>query len=241
MIRAVTFDFWNTLYTEGAAQERRRQLRAEYAAGFFLGIGAAVTRRQLGYAFEIVFHDIEHLRNERQVGLRAEDIGRRLARTVAVTLSDPDATRLGELVSSAGREEPPMLLDGAREVLGALRGRVRLGLICDTGFTLGHDLYAVMEADGIAQLFDHFTFSDQTGTTKPMVRQFHHTLHRLGVQPDEAVHVGDLEPTDVAGAAQAGMRSIRILDPAGGETGADAAVGNIAETLDVLRQWGLDL
>lgn len=242
MIQAVTFDFWNTLYVEGPADQQRRRLRAEYAEGFLMGLGAGVAAKQMEYAFEILAHDQDHFRLVNHVAFSAEENGRRLARIVGVELAPSDAARLGELISSAGREEPPVPAAGAREILSALHGRVRLGLICDTGTTLGHDLYAVMEADGLARLFDHFTFSNQTGTTKPEARQFHHTLYRLGCRPEEAVHVGDLEPTDIAGAQAVGMRTIRILheedEPA---TAADATVDGIGQVLGVLRGWGATL
>ncbi len=238
MIRAVTFDFWGTLYEEGPAQDQRCRLRVEYAAGFFVGLGASVGARQLEYAFRLLSRDIDHSREASHAGLGAEEIGQRLARIVGVRLDPPEAVRLGELISSATREHPPVPAEGAREVLSALHGRVRLGLICDTGITLGHDLYAVMEADGLAQLFDHFTFSNQTGTTKPERRQFDHTLYRLGCRPAEAVHVGDVEPTDVAGAKAVGMRAIRILhDEVEPTTAADAAVRSIGQVVSVLRGW----
>jgi putative hydrolase of the HAD superfamily len=241
VIRAVTFDFWGTLYgVVPPIEERRRRLRAEYAAGFFMGIGANVSGRQLEYALEIVGHDIEHFRMVRHTSFDAEEVGQRLGRSVGLQLQRTEAARLGELLSSAGREEPPDLVASARDVLRTLYGRVKLGLICDTGFTLGHDLYAVMEADDVGRLFHHFTFSNQTGTTKPEVRQFHHTLHGLGCLPAEAVHVGDLEMTDITGAKQAGMRAIRIMNAeADPGTDADAAVARLAEALDVLRGWGL--
>lgn len=240
MIRAVTFDFWGTLYEEGPLTERRHQLRGEYARGFLLGKGYQVAEKQLGYAFRVLERYVNWQRESRHAGLDAEEVGQRLAEIVGIRLEGGDAAQLGELISSASREAPPVLLDTAREVLSALHGRAALALICDTGFTLGHDLYAVMEADGVGQLFDAFTFSNQTGTTKPEVRQFHYTLYRLGCRPDEAVHVGDLEATDVAGARQAGMRAIRIVnadaDPA---TEADAAVEDLRGVPDVLRGWGL--
>ncbi len=243
MIRAVTFDFWGTLYGFGDAPERRREgRRRDYAHSFLTALGAQVTPRQLEYALDLLLHEIDHLRKTSHAALSGEEIGLRLARTVGVRLEGEDAERLGELLSTAGREEPPVPLPGARQALETLRGKVKLGLISDTGFTLGHDLYAVMEADGLAQLMDGFTFSNQTGTTKPELRQFFHTLHRLDVRPDQAVHVGDLESTDVAGAKAAGMRAIRIVregdDPA---TAADAAVRDVAETPGVLRRWGLAL
>ena len=123
-----------------------------------------------------------------------------------------------------------------------LSPRVKLAMISDSGLTLGADMYAIMEADGIVGLFDHFTFSDQTGTTKPMLRQFNHTLHRLGVSAEQAVHVGDLERTDVGGAHSAGMRAIRILHSwEDAQTAADASVNRLGEVLDVLRQWGVEL
>jgi len=240
VIRAVTFDFWGTLYTEGDAEAARKGLRAEYARNFLMGLGHEVTAQQIDYAFEIVWNELYHEYRTNHVGYGADDIGSGLARAVGVTLGGDDAVRLGELVSAAGREQPPMPLPGARDVVAALAGHVRLGLISDTGYTLGHDLYAVMEADGFAQLIEQFTFSNQTRTTKPEVRQFHHTLHRLDRGPEESVHVGDLEPTDVAGAKAAGMRAVRIVhdgeDPA---TIADASVERIADVLDVLRGWGL--
>ena len=243
MIRAVTFDFWGTLYDGvGPAEARRKSLRAEYAGGFFMGIGADVTPEQLGIGLDVVNREVTHLREVDQASMAAEEAGQRLARAVGVRLELPEALRLGELVSAATREEPPELLEGARDVLAALQGSVKLGLICDTGLTMGQDLYAVMEADALAGMFQCFTFSNQTGTTKPMVRQFHHTLHRLGCLPAEGVHVGDLESTDIAGARQAGMRSVRIIH--GDEdraTAADAAVGAISEVPDVLRRWGLDI
>ncbi len=241
MIAAVTFDFWGTLYTEGDAEARRKAMRSEYARNFLMGLGADVTAQQIDYAFEITWKELYHQYKTNHVGYTAEDIGQTLARTVGQQLTLDDAVRLGELASTAGRDEPPVPLPGALEVIQALTGKVRLGLISDTGFTLGHDLYAVMEADGFAQMIEQFTFSNQTGTTKPELRQFHHTLHRLDSRAEQAVHVGDLEDTDVAGAKAAGMRAVRIVNPGeDGQTIADASVEKIADVLDVLRGWGLE-
>ena len=242
MIGAVTFDFWGTLYVEGSAVHHRKQLRQDYALGFFMGAGAHVSPSQLKYAFEILFHDVERMRMISHAGVPAEEMGQRLARIVGVELSSQDGRRLGEVMSSAACEAPPVPAPGAVEVLQALHGKVRIGLISDTGITQGRDLFRVMEADGVARLIDHFTFSDETGTTKPEVRQFHYTLHRLGVPPERAVHVGDLEDSDIVGARQAGMRAIRLVRPESDPTtAADAAVATIADVLNVLGQWGLAL
>jgi len=251
VITAVTFDFWGTLYAEAAfaaGQPNPADLgvtrgvrRTEYIRNFLMGLGHEASNQQIGFALEIVWKDLQHAYKVNHLGYTAEDIGLGLARSVGVQLSVEDAVKLGELVSSAGREDPPVLLEGAKKVLEALVGKVRIGLISDTGYTLGHDLYAVMEDDGVAGMIEHFTFSNQTGTTKPELRQFHHTLHRLDCEPAGAVHVGDLEATDVAGAKAAGMRAVRIVhDGEDATTIADASVTQIGDVLEVLRGWGLE-
>ncbi|HUU21505.1 MAG TPA: HAD family hydrolase [Phycisphaerae bacterium] len=240
MIEAVTFDYWGTLYYESPDADEREARRVEYARSFLMGLGHDVSAEVLRVGQEVLGRQMAHHRLSTHRGLNAEDTGSMLAEIVGVRLAGGEARRLGELLSAAGREMPPTLAAGAADVLRALHGRVKLAVISDTGVTLSHDMYAVMEADGIAGLFDHFTFSDQTGTTKPEQRQFSHTLYRLGCPPSAAVHVGDFESADIAGAKAIGMRAIRIRnhwdDPA---TTADAAVETISEVLPVLQAWGL--
>jgi putative hydrolase of the HAD superfamily len=242
-IRAVTFDFWRTLYQDPPEVHRERvRLRVRYAVDFLRSQGANVTDSGVELALELLSRHVQDLSAHHNTGVSAEELGRTLARTVNAPLDLADAERLGELISWAGREEPPRPLPRAVEAVSAVAKALPVGLICDTGLTLGRDLYAVLEADGLAGLFAHFTFSDQTGTTKPMTRQFHHTLLRLGVRPAEAVHVGDTEGKDVAGAHLAGMRAIRIVaecDDAA--TQAEASVTEIGESLDILREWGVEV
>jgi putative hydrolase of the HAD superfamily len=241
VIQAVTFDFWGTLYSEiEGIYQRRRLLRYEYSQDFFQAQGREVTFTQLEFAFDILSRQIEHLRLERQVGINAEELGLHLGRTIGVELEADKARELGELISITGRECPPAPMDGAKALLEALRGRVKTAVISDTGMTLGPDLYSVMERDRVAQLLQQFTFSDQTGTTKPQSRQFLYTLHKLGVAPEAAVHVGDLEDADVIGAKGVGMRAIRIVRPGSNSHSlADAVVSSVCGVLPVLEQWGL--
>ena len=60
MIRAVTFDFWGTLYVEGPAMDRRQLLREDYTRPFLASIGKEVSASQLRYAFGILRHDLDH-------------------------------------------------------------------------------------------------------------------------------------------------------------------------------------
>ncbi len=49
-----------------------------------------------------------------------------------------------------------------------------------------------------------------SATPSPARRSFRAALDALGVAPHEALHVGDIERTDVAGALGVGMRAVRL-------------------------------
>jgi FMN phosphatase YigB (HAD superfamily) len=61
--------------------------------------------------------------------------------------------------------------------------------------------------------------SEQARAYKPHPRPFRMALHRLGLEPDEAVHVGDDPGEDRAGARAAGLEA-RLV----GEEGLAAVV-----------------
>jgi putative hydrolase of the HAD superfamily len=78
--------------------------------------------------------------------------------------------------------------------------------------------------------FQVTVFSNEFGWSKPHPRIFRHTLHALGgIEPDEALHVGDLEELDVEGARRAGVHVARYL--------ADSTEPVETEADFVVRDW----
>jgi len=77
-------------------------------------------------------------------------------------------------------------------------------------------------------------FAGHETPPKPDPEPFRRALDDLGVAPERAVHVGDSLATDVAGAARAGLRAIRLrTDPeaeSAGESGPDPASNSDRET-----------
>lgn len=238
-IRAITFDFWGTLYDEvGDSSERRGRLRYQRALMFFQMTGIDVDEARLERALAETFDHAMRLWRREQQTMRRDELGQYVAERMGYRMEDRSADALGEVLAMAAAQVPPALKVGANAVLDALHGRYKLAIISDTGLSLGCALREVMRADQVLDYFDHMTFSDETTTTKPMVRQFHYTCHMLQVPPGQTVHVGDLEETDVLGARDAGIRSIRVLNgqPADG-TAADATVKTLGEMIDVIRDW----
>jgi HAD superfamily hydrolase (TIGR01509 family) len=69
-----------------------------------------------------------------------------------------------------------------------------------------------LTAAGLAERFDVIVDSHHVGLKKPDPAIFRHTLERLGVEPDEAVFVGDSYAHDALAARAAGLRAV-LLDP----------------------------
>ncbi|HEU4562220.1 MAG TPA: HAD-IA family hydrolase [Longimicrobium sp.] len=101
------------------------------------------------------------------------------------------------------------LQEGTHDVLHELKRR-------------GYRLAVISNADGRVEalldslgLLSHFEFvidSGSVGVEKPDPRIFRMALERMGVQPHEAVYVGDVYEIDVVGARAAGMRAY-LIDP----------------------------
>jgi HAD superfamily hydrolase (TIGR01549 family) len=227
VIEAVTFDYWETLVSEGAgidAEEdgsmRSRQLRAWSAilheASFPLDDVAI--EQAFTHNWE-VFH--ERWRANVQYGPKEA------TPTMCAFLGiDPPAEVVAELVTSfdeVGRDAPLELAPGAEECLRTLStSGVRIGIICDVGMTSSPTLRARLEGFGVLDLFDHWSFSDEVGCFKPFPAVFRHAMAGLGVDdPAHLAHVGDGRRTDMAGAQAMGMTTIRytFFNDAPAETG----------------------
>jgi UDP-N-acetylglucosamine 2-epimerase (non-hydrolysing) len=97
---------------------------------------------------------------------------------------------------------------GVHEALAALSRRIPIGLVTDGDVRIQR---SKLRALGLEHLFDTVIFSDELGRhyRKPSSEPFRAALAALGVEPERAIFVGD-HPKDVAGAAVAGMRAIRV-------------------------------
>ena len=75
-------------------------------------------------------------------------------------------------------------------------------------------------AYGFEDLVEEIVYSHEAGFSKPDPRIFLEALGRLGVAPADALHVGDRDGTDGAGARAAGI-DVRIVDRTGAVPGRD--------------------
>jgi putative hydrolase of the HAD superfamily len=98
---------------------------------------------------------------------------------------------------------------GVADALTALRAQVDIGLVSDGNPTIQRNK---LRALGLEAQFHIVVFSDELGREhrKPSPVPLLAALVGLGVDPRDAVYVGDRPDTDVAAAIAAGIRPIRV-------------------------------
>jgi putative hydrolase of the HAD superfamily len=113
------------------------------------------------------------------------------------------------------------VLGTAQALLDALRARgVKTGVVANSWPEPARLLRADAEAYGLAKLLDVQIWSEEVGVRKPQPEIFLRALEELGVDPIDAMFVGDRLDTDVRGAAAVGLTTVQALwfaaDPAQG-------------------------
>jgi len=239
MLEAVTFDFWNTIarVPPGAMSEARRR-----------AVAAACESGDVRVEAELLMRSLE------EVGLdweRSWAAGRHLhpreaAESLVRALGVEGAARemVAEAFLGAGREVELQLAPDIERCLEMLGERgIRMGIVCDVGFSGGELLRELLEGVGLLGYFSGWGFSDEVGHYKPAPQIFEAALDALGTQPRETLHVGDLRRTDVVGAAALGMRTVRyrgMNDEGDADPGPEAehVLDSHLELVDVVERLG---
>jgi FMN phosphatase YigB (HAD superfamily) len=222
MQKAVTFDLWQTLIMD--TPEGSRWAKAERIRGIAEILkreGRIVDPPAVGRAYDTQGERLEALwTTQRDIGSRAQvelllDI---LQAGERVPCDDLLMNRLVEAYTLPILSALPVPLDGASDVLAMLAARgLRMAVICNTGRTPGKILRIILERLGLAKYFSAMTFSDEIGLRKPHPEIFKRTLAALGVEPQEALHVGDTLASDVNGARGVGMLAAHLCHARGGD------------------------
>ena len=190
VFRAVVFDLWNTI----AAWPHERW---------------EVIRHRLATRLELTPEEFD----SRWYGELAQ---LRETRPLADVLARLDVTlEAAEEVVSLRRDvtrEGLVPVDGVVETITALRARgLKIGLIT----VCSEDVPLLWEETQFHGLFDAEVFSATCGLRKPDPRIYRLALDQLGVEPQEAMFVGDGANDELAGAERVGMTAVGVDSPGG--------------------------
>ena len=141
---------------------------------------------------------------------------------------DADAAMAASELRSSMTRRALVPVAGALPALAELRSRgLGLGLISNCS----GEVCDLWEDSPFGGLFDAVVLSADVGVCKPAPRIYELALEQLGVEPAEAVFVGDGANDELAGAERVGMRAVQI----GSASAWDGErIGAISEVLDLV-------
>jgi putative hydrolase of the HAD superfamily len=187
VIRAVVFDLWDTLVdwpVDGWADVQRQ-------AAARLGLDEE--------RFVELWRETYEMRQVGPISDAVRALGADEEATGAVLTLRRDFTR------TALAPRP-----GAIDTLAELRRRgLRLGMIS----VCSEEVAELWNGTPFAGLIDSAVFSCSVGLRKPDPRIYQLCLEELGVEPEEALFVGDGANDELAGAERVGMRAVLIHRP----------------------------
>lgn len=206
-ITVVTIDFWNTLF-DSAGGAHRNTARLDALREAIGGAGLQCEDSLLEESYKSIWEYFDDHWLNRQRTPTSEEMVREICSRARVELDEKSVLAVADTFARGVLEHPPALLPGAAEGLEYLAARADLALISDTAFSPGSILRELMESAGVARYFGAYVFSDETGVAKPHPDAFRRALEPFGGRPEQAVHIGDIERTDIRGAKAAGMKAI---------------------------------
>ncbi len=233
MIKAVFFDFYNTLV-------RFWPPLAQIQQGACRELGLNVTAEGIDYGYSVA--DVYFNRENELKPLAQRSDAERLAffaryeqillENAGLATSLDLARQVWQVAISVPKDFIPF--EDSVECLQLLRRKgYRIGVISN----LRRDMAQLCAELGMARHLDFCLTSAEVGVEKPDAGIFNAALQRAAVQPGEAVHVGDQPRSDVVGARAAGIYPV-LLDRGGWHPrSADfVSIGSLAELAPLLAE-----
>ncbi|MFW9823842.1 MAG: HAD family hydrolase [Candidatus Thorarchaeota archaeon] len=235
MIQAITFDLWNTLFSNKSYSERRLNQFFEFLQNrqIFLPLDTFTESFHSKFHFsEVTFEEIEFRH------IYTEDRILNVLESIDAIIPQSDVNLLKERFESEMLQDPPLLKEGVKKTLEFIAPDYQIGLISNTGVTPGRVISKVLEEYNILQYFDCTVYSDETGLFKPHPKMFEIPLEKFKVKRENAVHIGDMLETDIKGANDFNMKSVWLNDrnsPGSNEIIPDYEIKQISDIISIIE------
>ncbi len=215
MIKAITFDLWDTIFIDDSDEskrkaagrlskkEERRQLVFEYANKHKI-----VTKELVDIIYKTVDTSFNKVWHEQFV---TWEIGERLEiifKGLNVELSLDEMAEITKLHEEMELEFRPDFIYGIGDVLKELSKNYKIGVISDAIVSPGSVLRELLKGEDLLQYFEYFVFSDEIGNSKPMPIVFESVFKKFNLEPHELVHIGDREHNDILGPIAVGAHAL---------------------------------
>jgi HAD superfamily hydrolase (TIGR01549 family) len=212
MIRAVSFDLWDTIVVDDSDEVERAALglRSKHDERRHLLHGAVPHRSLADVTAACDKVDVE-FRHAWKVEYTNWTVDYRLRRVFNQLSEQPSEESIAAAVEGWEVMElnhSPRLIDGALENIAELAGRYQLVICSDAIVSPGRVLRQLLDKHELKKYFSGFAFSDEVGRSKPHRSMFDCAAQALGVRVEDMVHIGDRHSNDVDGPHAIGMKGI---------------------------------
>ena len=207
---ALSLDYWDTLF-DGSSLPERKGRRYAALRQMLRNLECDVPDEEFVTLCRAAAAEADRWWREEHRGYRADERIRWMLARLNVTRPH-DCEHVAAAVRAVDDsllEFPPPLLPGAREALQTFARRFPLAIVSDTGFASSTAQDALLEREGLLDLFAARVYSMDIGHAKPRREPFAACVQALRREPGTIIHIGDNERTDVRGALDAGFRAIR--------------------------------
>jgi putative hydrolase of the HAD superfamily len=237
MIKALTFDCWNTLIIDDGSQNTKMQ---DYLKLVCQDNSISLTDNAIVAAWA----EEDRLREEYVIAYKkTKDALQRTAtllKILDVRLPHSEVVRIADYFDRIALEICPPRVPEVKGILKVLAQKYRLGVICNGGFHSADTVRQILDAHRLLGFFEGLSFSDELDVAKPHRAIFEITVNQLGCELNEAVHIGDSEYSDIVGAKNAGMKAILftgINKKYADHTTADFVIDNYPDLLYFLEEF----
>lgn len=209
-LKVITIDFWNTLF-DSANAEKRNSLRINTFLKVTDKLDYYIKYDEIEKTIAASWEYFNKMWIEQEITPTAIDLVQFFWDYLKLPANQEAMNSIANQFANSILDYPPNLLAGVENSLRELSKEYKLAIISDTGFSPGEVLKKLLKKENIFKYFDEFSFSNETGVAKPNKAAYFHILNKLDCVPEFALHIGDIERTDIVGAKQIGMKAIRFI------------------------------
>jgi len=236
MIKAITFDCWDTLLDDDESRDKKRR---EYFYLIFKDNGFPVTQDEINELFpeEAKLFQNHIIEQHKTQNSRARVDA--ILKLAGVQIPASEINKIADYCDQVALEFRPPVVLGIKDALDVLSKIYKLGVICNTGWHSAKTVRQLLKDYDFPKYFSHLTFSDEAGVAKPHKQIFEYTLEKLGFKTEEAIHIGDSEYSDIVGAKQANMKAILftgVNDKYKDDNTADLTISTYDNLVEILER-----
>ncbi len=176
MVKAITFDLWDTVIHDGSDESKRKALGLASKKNARRELALAVLNRHepldesvLRAAYDTMEAAFNHVWHEQHVTWTVAERVTMLLRGLGRTLPEVDRTELVRGLEEMEVKVPPNPIDGIAEAIATLAGSYKLGVVSDAIYSPGRCLRQWLEMHALIEHFDGLPFPTRSVTRNPIV------------------------------------------------------------------------